>query len=221
VALLLLAGSRLAQRLRVPLKIHSYVLVAQPVALLDIPARKRQRFSTRMLPRGAPELALLPRPAHAIEARFDQGAYCIGLFHDERFIGCAWTCLGAYEEDEVRCRFEPRPKETAAWDFDVYLMDAFRLGYAFSVLWAAVNEWLAAQRIEWTMSRISSFNPASLRAHARLGAVPLGRMVFFTLGHAQLAVGTLRPRLHLSLGGKPGPRVRLPAPATVENTPLC
>jgi len=213
VSLGLLALQRTCRRAGLPLAVHTYRLVAQPVRPVRVPTRRAARFQTRFLERGAPELAALPRPEPIIEQRFDQGARCLGLFQGERLVGCAWFCLGPYLEDEVRCRFEPQPAGETAWDFDVYIEEDFRLGFAFAILWAAVNDRFGHWGVRWTMSRISTLNPASLRAHARLGAVPLARAVYLSLGRLQLMLATVSPWIHVGAKADSIPTLCLRAPA--------
>lgn len=216
LSLLLLAIARGSATAGIPLRVHTYLLVAQPVRELPPLARRSRHFATRLVGPGDPALASIPRPPAVIASRFAQNACCIGLFAENCLVGCAWLCLDGYDEDEVRCRFEPRPAERCAWDFDVWIAEEHRIGFAFASLWSSVNAWLAEQGVEWTMSRISTLNPASLRAHRRLGARPVGRAIYLGLGRLQLMASTLRPWLHASTSERRVPRIEVHAPPAAE-----
>lgn len=197
----LYALDRAAQRLRLPLRVRSYLVVAQPVPDGPfLPARRGRDFRLRELGPGDLALAQMPLDSATLDFRFGQDARCFGLFREDRLAAYAWLCFGAYAEDEVRCRFRPSPAGASAWDFDVYVAPAFRLGPAFLKLWDGVNDRLREMGVRTSYSRISAFNLASLRSHRRLGAEVVGRADFLVLGPVQLLLSTLRPRLHLAIG---------------------
>ncbi|MCU0927174.1 MAG: hypothetical protein MUF44_14505, partial [Hydrogenophaga sp.] len=75
---------------------------------------------------------------------------------------------------------------TCVWDYDVYVEPRLRLGRAMARLWRAVDDDLAARGVRWSFSRINRFNAASMRAHQRLGAVEIGRVMFSVVGSLQL-----------------------------------
>lgn len=192
-------------------RLVSYFLVAQPV---PEPVHRRDRKPSRMTVRRAEQEELrtlpFPRPESIIEHRLDQQAVCFVAFLDETLIGFLWLVPGEYREDEVRCRFRPVPEGRGAWDFDVYIAPEHRLGRAFARLWEAANAWLRAQGFRWTMSRISSFNAASIASHRRLGARFVGRAIFLRFGRTQLAWSSGGPLLHCSRTSEPLVRVRAP-----------
>lgn len=101
----------------------------------------------------------------------------------------------------------------------VYVAVDHPVGFAFAVLWSAVNHWLAAQGVRWTRGRISTLNAAPLRAHLRPGARPVGRAVYFGLGRFQIMLSTLRPWLHLSRSPRECPRLQVRAPGTASSVP--
>jgi len=162
----------------------------------------------RLLP-GDDVLAAFPRPPEVYAARFGQGAICFGALVEGEAAGFIWFTLGAYEEDEVHCTFDPVPHGTTAWDFDVYVAPRYRYTSVFARLWDAAYTHMRASGVDWTMSRISAFNAGSIRAHIRLGAVERGTLDFLCVGPVQLAFGAFHPRLRLSVGerGKPAYRV--------------
>jgi len=189
--------------------LYRYELVAQAVAERPrLGARRGASIETRRLGPGDPALAELPLDDAVLAARFAQGAVCLGAFKGGRTIGCLWFVPGAYEEDEVRCRFVP--EGAAAWDFDLYLAPEVRGGLGFARLWDAADAAYREAGIGWSMSRISRFNAASLAAHKRAGARRLGRATYVVLGPLQIMVATLPPYLHLGVRSRPV--LRLVAP---------
>lgn len=205
--------NRLFDGLRVPCRIYRYLFVAQPVARQPfLPARLGQSIQIRMLRWGDQALADLPIEAGVLRYRFDQDAVCFGAFQDDEIVGCLWLCLGSYHEDEVRCFYRLGPARTTAWDFDVYVAPAARGGFAFLKLWDAANEYLGARGVTCSLSRISAFNPDSLRAHQNLGARRFASAVFLQLGRLQLMASPVRPFIHLSAAESQVPTLALAAP---------
>lgn len=207
---------RVAARLtRDWLRLRCYYLVAQPVPEASwLPSGRGRRIDVRrVLPQ---EIAAidLPRPRAVIEDRYRQGSVCFMAFCEGRMIGFIWLLLATYREDEVRCWFQPEPAGTAAWDFDVYVDPAWRIGPTFGRLWDEANRYLREQGRHWTMSRISVFNAASVASHRRLRARFLGRANFLVLGRLQIMGANVAPYIHVSLdpGGGPTLVARAPGP---------
>lgn len=138
-----------------------------------------------------------PRPREVVAARFRQGGYSIAAWKGCELAAILWYQFGAYEEDEVRVRY-CLPSPRSCWDYDVFVQPHMRLGTAFCRIWDEAHRCMHARGVQWTCSRISAFNPGSLRAHLRIGAVHLGSATFFGLGRWQLMLSTLPPYLHLS-----------------------
>jgi hypothetical protein len=86
------------------------------------------------------------------------------------------------------------------------------VGPAFARLWDSANAYLRERGIIWTMSRISTFNMASVASHRRLRAHFLGSAVFVRGRSWQLMLATIAPFLHLGLGPRRYPEIRLRAP---------
>lgn len=192
------------------LRIFKYYFVAQPVPDAALVARSSARMGVREIGPGAAEIHDFPRPRHVIEDRFRQGARCLALYREQQFVGFIWLLFGGYQEDEVRCRYEPGAH--CAWDFDVHIEPAFRLGRSFARLWDEANALLRTKEVRWSLSRISAFNPASMTSHARMGAHRMGSALFFKLGAVQVMASTQAPHLHVSVGEKSYPIIKL-APA--------
>ena len=206
--------NRLFDGLRVPCRIYRYLFVAQPVATTPfLPPRLGQSIHIRMLHATDDALADLPIDAAVLRYRFDQNAVCFGAFQDKAIVGCLWLCLATYKEDEVRCCYRLNPEKTTAWDFDVYVAPAARGGFAFLKLWDSANAYLHAQGVTWSLSRISAFNPDSLRAHQKLGARRFASAVFVQLGRLQLMVSPVRPCVHVSVSSSRIPTLALSASA--------
>lgn len=189
-------------------QLFKYRLVAQPVpADRWLSPRRGADIDVRLLAADAPELASLPRPSSVIAARFRQGAECLCASRGGEAVGFLWYTVGDYHEDEVRCRFSPRPREITAWDFDVYVDPAHRLGPAFLRLWDEANQRLREQGVRWSLSRIDAFNAASMHAHRRMGAVAVGTLVFLVLGRLQLTMGSQLRWFHAGFSSKSRPHV--------------
>lgn len=193
-------------------RVVRYRLYAMAVSSWPVPrSRKRPGIVCRRMEANSPELDEFPRPASVCDRRFRDGAVCYAAFMHERPAGFIWFVPGLYEEDECYCQFLPLPRERAAWDFDVYVFPEFRHTRAFVALWNAAAEHMRRNGIDWTMSRISAFNPGSISAHRRLGAREVGSASFILIGRVQLMVTNLRPRLRLSIGRWRMPCVEVPA----------
>jgi GNAT superfamily N-acetyltransferase len=195
-------------------RIVKYCLVAQPIGRSDT-RRMRPDTATvlRQVGPNDPLVARFPRPAAVIARRFADGAVCtVALVRDE-FAGFIWTQRERYEEDEVRCTYQLAAPALSVWDFDVYVEPRFRAGRTMARLWSQVDDELAATGIRWSFSRISAFNRVSLAAHARLGIVPCGSVLFLCAGPLQLFCAARSPFLHLSRGACAAPCVMLRLPA--------
>ena len=198
------------------LRLIKYDFVAQPVAPPRVAPRGSDAIRIGRITPDDPIVEQFPRPAEVIARRFAHGAVCIVARAQQQFAGYIWLQRTPYEEDEVRCLYVPLPESTSAWDFDVYVAPAFRMGRCFLKLWDAANAHLLEQGLEWTLSRIDAFNVKSFKAHARLGVRKLGGGVFVSIGKAQLAILSLPPFLHLSLDARSRPVLRLKSPAGNE-----
>ena len=180
-------------------RIHKYYFVAQPVPKRCwLPPHRGQSFEIRRIAESDPVIGQFPRPDWVTHYRFNQGAVCFAALTAGTLVGFLWLTLGAYQEDEVRCRYIPLPLGKSAWDFDVLVAPKHRNGIAFLKLWDEANRFLSAQQIQWSLSRISAFNSGSILSHARMGAQRMGTATFISIGSWQIAVSTVRPHFHLS-----------------------
>lgn len=201
---------RLFAASRLPVSLYSYRLVVQPVSAEPHLTKTRlESFVCRKMGEGDLAFADAGLEPDLCSARFQQGAVCYGLFRNGTLCAWLWLVPGAYEEDEVRCRFEL--SQDMMWDFDVMVLPKFQMGFAFAALWDCVNTELSSQGINWCASRISAFNMPSRRSHQRLGAVDMGWMLFVAVGPVQVMLHRERPRFHLGIGNA-RPVVLLRAP---------
>jgi hypothetical protein len=191
-------------------KVERFILVAQPVhdtALL--PPGKAATSIARQIDPGDPLLSQCPRPAEVIADRYAQGAICLAIVKNDILQAFIWLIQKHYDEDVARVRFVLPPSGIAAWDFDVYVAPAYRLGYTFLKLWDVANAHLRGLGAHWSLSRISAFNAGSLASHSRLGARPFGTATFIIIGPLQIMFSSLSPRFHISFG-KSRPNLLMP-----------
>jgi hypothetical protein len=204
------------------LRLHKYYFVAQPIREKPwLPPGRGEKLEARWVTASDRIIERIPRPDWAAPHRFGQGAMCLALLKDGTCIGFGWFTLGAYQEDEVRCRYVPLPAGKSVWDFDVYLEPEHRTGIAFLKLWDEANGFFAERDVRWSLSRISAFNKGSLRAHARMGAAPIGSALFLTLGPLQVCAMTCPPFFHFSRSRDSFPTLALDPERTLNRKRTC
>jgi hypothetical protein len=185
-------------------RVFVYELMVQPIP--DQPytgMRAIRAFDHREIKRGDPELASMPAPAHVIDARFAQGAICVGTFKQGKFVGYIWLAFDTYEEDEVRCTYVLLPANQSVFDFDLYIFPEFRLGLAFVAIWQNAVALLRSRGVRHSFSRLTRFNLASRTAHAHLGWKLVARAVTLKLWSFECMITTLPPYVSLSLRRRP------------------
>ncbi|WP_426337967.1 hypothetical protein ACN9MZ_15975 [Pseudoduganella sp. S-14] len=161
-----------------------------------------------------------PRPREVVAARFRQGGCSIAAWKGCELAAILWYQFGAYEEDEVRARY-CLPSPHSCWDYDVFVQPHMRLGTAFCRIWDEAHRCMHARGIQWTCSRISAFNPGSLRAHHRIGAVRLGSATFIALGRWQLMLANRPPYVHLSASPRSRPQLVFDTRPLEHGEPQC
>jgi len=207
---LLYALDRLFQRVSPHLRLYFYELLVQPIAEYPlIPNKLSKALEIREIHHGDPEIAVMPARPDIKESRFSQNAICLGAFHKDAFVGYIWFCFRAYEEDEVRCTFVLPEGNQAVFDFDLYVFPEHRMGLGFAGIWNGANEFMRSRGVKFSFSRLTRFNVASRRAHLRLGARRVGRLVVLQIWRIELMVGTVSPYIHLSLRERNRVRVKL------------
>ena len=196
-----LAGSlyiadRLMRRVSPRLGLYVYEFMVQPIGGKPLlPPNLRKNLTTKEIRRGDTDLEKMPVPAEVREARFRQGARCIGAYRKGQLVGYSWYCAERYAEDEVRFTYELTEKNTSIFDFDLYVLPEHRAGLGFLSVWHCVNELLAPAGVRYTFSRLTRFNLASRRAHAHLGWKRVGTAAILEVGSLQFFATTLPPFL--------------------------
>lgn len=180
-------------------RLHKYWIVAQRVRSPDSGGSARLGdFEICDVTAASARYSDYPRSREVIRARFAQDAQCLACYRKDDFVGYIWFNVGPYEEDEVRCRFVPRPVGHASWDYDAYISEPYRLGRAFKRLWDGAFKRLQEHGVRVTYSRISAFNAASIAAHQRMGSKRVGTLFFLRFKRFQCMLGSIPPFLHLS-----------------------
>lgn len=181
------------------IQLYRYYFVAQRVPAAETGRGHGKRVDVRPVAALAEIPWGYPRPRDVLAQRLRQGSHSLAAWREGELAGFLWYRFGGYQEDEVRVRYRlasPR----SAWDYDVYVQPRLRLGPTFARLWQEAHRRLRRHGVRWTCSRISAFNPDSLRAHARLGTVRLGSATFLVLGRRQCMLASVAPYLHWSAG---------------------
>lgn len=199
--------------------VQVYELMAQPVPAEPLlPAARTRALRFAEIGAGDPLIERMPARPEIKAARLANGNRCLGAWRNEQLIGYVWFAFDHYLEDEVRCTYELAAPAQSAFDFDFYLLPEHRMGTAFAAVWHGANEFLRELGVRHTFSRMTRFNTASRRAHARLGALRLSSAVFVQLWRVELMLATQAPfvaltaspgrRVHLRLDPPPTPAVR-------------
>lgn len=193
--------------------IFKYYLVIQPVKQQNLlPERRSKNYTVREILSADAVLDAFPRPTGVLRKRFRSGATCFAVFHKGELEGFMWLNRKQYNEDEVKCLYRLHPETGMVWDYDVYIFPKNRLSFAFPKLWQDVNHYLFENGYRWTASRISAFNPESIRAHKRLGGEITGSALFLLAGGLQVMLSTFYPYIHVSLRGTGVPAIDVHAP---------
>ena len=201
-------------------RLRGYALIAQPLGQgALVPSQARGDAVVHEVAPGDALISNFPRSAAVNQQRWDAGAGCLAATVKGDFVGTVWIARRQYAEDEVRCLYELADPDHTVWDFDLYLAPRYRGGRLFARLWQAVDARLSAQGIQWTFSRISLLNPASLAAHRRMHAQRVGTAVFLTLGQLQLSLFSRAPFVHFGSHSTSRPAVLMRAPKRVATTP--
>ena len=196
-----------------------YHITVQPLPTPSPGLRPSARTQVREINYGDPVIAAFPRPSAVLNSRFERGHRCLVAETNGRFSGFIWFATDHYDEDEVRCRFQLGSPESTVWDYDIFVVPAFRTGRTFLRLWSTAATLLEDAGIRASFSRISAFNPASLASHKRLGAKRLCSAGFICAGPLQIACFSIRPWLHIGFGSEQPARLQLDLPAPAHGSP--
>ena len=194
--------------------IEKYYLVAQPITEQRLlPEKRGKDILVRQIDHDHPLISQLPRPRDVIDRRFAGGALCFLATREDRIIGHLWITQAAYREPVHRCEFVVRPQGRTVWDFDMWITPDERLGLAFARLWDQCNSYLRDRGVSWTCSRVSAFNPASLKAHERLGMRVMHSLFYLGAGPVELLLADVAPFIALSFSPRTFPVIEVTAPA--------
>jgi len=177
--------------------VHYYHFYRQPIKARNQQERQRRSaFSFDWHESFSPLMQQLPRPEHRLRDRFLQKTSCLLGTKGDKIISCAWFAYGSYEEDEVWCQYNFSKSEQTVWDYDIFVDPKYRLGRAFYVTWQTASADLYTRGFRSTLSRISAYNPNSIKSHEKLGAQHCGSALFLKLARVQLMVSNKHPFLH-------------------------
>ena len=212
---MLYVADRALRMLSPRLGLFVYELMAQPIP--DKPllsANLARKMSFAEIGPGHPALAVMPVPAAVIRARFDQKAVCLGTWRGDVLLGYIWLCFGRYIEDEVRCDYLIAEAPGSVFDFDLYILPEHRMGLAFAALWHGTNEYLRTRGVVRSFSRVTRFNNASRRSHARFKWQRVGRVLVFVAWRLEVMLTDIAPYVAVSTSLSDRMQLRLrPAPA--------
>jgi hypothetical protein len=193
-------ADRAAERLFGTRIFYLYSIVAQPVVPPRLRAAKEQITLVCTTWNEVEAYASkMTANESMIRERFARNYICVLLAKESELLAYAWLSREDYIEDEVRCLFTPLPEKATSWDFDVYILPQHRGTLVFARLWDAVNQYLSLSGRSWSVSRISTFNTASVQSHKSLGAVRCINILFVVIGQVQIMLSPHRPFLHVSL----------------------
>ncbi len=167
-------------------RVLRYYICAQPICMpIPTSSSGKSAINVKRISVDDPVCAFFPRSKELIKQRFDNGYVCLVANVKGRFAGYLWYACHAYEEDEVRCRFEFTKPEESVWDFDVYVVPEFRMGRTFIRLWETANAMLCNDGKRVSYSRIAPSNLKSITAHNRLGTKRIATLTFICFGQHQ------------------------------------
>jgi GNAT superfamily N-acetyltransferase len=193
-------------------ELRRHYFFSQPVRTIPLlPARRGANISVRAAAPDDAIVASFPRPQPEIAARFACGAECLVAEISGTLAGFFWLQAGGFWDEEVGSHFSPSPAAITVWDFDMYVDPKHRGGLVFARLWDAVNQHLSQRGVRFSVSRVLADNEDSLRAHARLGAFPVGSAIGIAVGRRRWLISTLRMQPLPSAGKNPHVSRAVPA----------
>lgn len=174
-----------------------------------LPERRRDAYTTREIPEGDPLIDQMPLRPGVAAARFAQDVVCLGTFRKDELVGYIWLAFGSFEEDEARCTFVLEPVSESVFDFDLYVLEKYRMGMGFIAVWDGAARYLRERGVRHSYSRLDHFNRKSAAAHDRLGWKRVGSAVILKLGTFELQVTSMAPFVFLLLTKAQRARIRL------------
>lgn len=190
------------------LGLYVYELMVQPVTDQPLlPANLAKDLSLVEIGRDHPDIELMPAQGAIKQARFEQGAICLGVYRKSKLIGYIWFCFDTYDEDEVRCTYLLDDAKSSVFDFDLYVLPEYRMGIGFMAVWHGANAYLHGRGVKYTFSRLTRFNLASRRSHAHLGWRLVAHAIFLQAWRIEVMLAGIFP--YVTTTWKPSQRVKL------------
>jgi hypothetical protein len=107
--------------------------------------------------------------------RIQVGAICLAVYKNnseseltaQNYRGVLWLVPNMFPEDEAPLVYHYG--QDYCWDMGLYIPPDFRMTRAFQALWGGASEYMQAKGYKASLSRVSSYNLASLRPHLAMG----------------------------------------------------
>lgn len=158
--------------------VHHVKFYSQPTSsALRVPESKSSRYDFSWINQPEQILDELQRPQKVIEDRFKQGSQCLIAKQNNAFQGCLWLVQSTYIEDQFRATYHF--PDNAVWDYDVYITPKKRFSVLFAAMWDSADSWMKQHNFVSSLSRISAYNPQSVRSHESAGAKQIGWLIAF------------------------------------------
>ena len=173
--------------------VYFFVIPVEQNRRIKIPSFIRNIYKVDMLNEYSDVLKQFPVTRKTIEYRFKQNAVCLVAMKNKNPIGFFWLVQKKYQEDIMFCDIHMVPE--IAWDFDLWILDEFRLTPAFSILWDYAFDYLEKKNVTLIYSRISTINNTSVEVHERLGGHVVGKILFVKYGDREICLEMIQRRL--------------------------
>lgn len=193
---------------RLGLLYHDWMVQPIPEKPL-LPPGLAKAYETREIPNGDPLIDRMPLRPEVPALRFAQNAICLGTFRKGELVGYIWLSFGLYNEDAARCTFVLQPKSESVFDFDLYVLEKYRMGMGFAAVWDGAADYLRRRGIRHSYSRLDHFNQASAAAHKHLRWRRVGRAIILRLWTVEVIVADIPPHLSILLTSDQRTRVTL------------
>jgi len=174
---------------------HIFVIPVDNATKIKVPKSIRNSYKIEVLYEYDPILKYFEISSGTIDFRFNQNAVCFLVIKNNEPCGYMWLIRKKYSEDVVFCDFFMSPE--VAWDFDVFILNKYRLTPAFAVLWDYAFDYLRNKKVKWVYSRISSINRSSVAVHRKFGGFILGDLLFVKIGSKQLCFDPIKHKISL------------------------
>lgn len=174
---------------------YIFVLPVNNSKRINIPSFIQKAYIVDVLDQYDDILKVFPVSRQTLEYRFNQNAVCLLIKKDKQPIGFLWLIQKKYQEDIIFCDINMNPE--LAWDFEVRILEQFRLTPAFSVLWDHAFNYLEKKNVKWIYSRISTINKPSVGVHEKLGGHVVGKIMFIKFGARHICLDMIQRKLSI------------------------